>query len=529
MFRLLIIDDEFITRKGIIKNIDYSNYNIQEIQEADDGVNALKIAKDYQPDIVISDIKMPRMDGVTFAFELKKILPNCRIILMSAYTELDYYRNAIKLNAVSYIEKPIDLEELKQSIKNAVDDLMQYTQYETMSKQVDELIKTNKEVLKSQLSTMIIDNNRNISHVIQKGNELGLQLDSEHYYLTVIIKQYIEDRLDPYDQGISKQRITSILEKYLQPLQINYVMHFKGNIAVITLIVERQHRLVLNYDKLEIVFTEIYKELLEICQPAISLGKVVSGINEVYDSYVSAVIAKEKLFFKKGISINHYKTSEEDKSLDMDNTLFNRFDKYLETSSKIDCILFIKHLTEKIRRYNNTPKNIIIDIYARLFTIINQYLHNMNNLDDINNDIHFNDISKMITLDALESYMIDNIDCYFLILKEQSEAGSIAVRVKKIIHDSYGDSNLSLEVISNHLQVSKNYLSAVFKKETSMTINKYITKYRIEKAKTKLRDTSYRIEIVANLVGYDDSDYFSKVFKKYVLCTPREYRKKFIK
>lgn len=529
MFKLLIIDDEFITRKGIINNIDYSDYNIHEIEEADDGVNALKTAREFQPDIVISDIKMPRMDGVTLAFELKKILPNCRIIFMSAYTELDYYRNAIKLNAVSYIEKPIDLEELKQSIQNAVDDLMQYTQYENISKQVDELIKTNEEVLKSQLSTMMIENNCNISQVIEKASELDLQLDSRHYYMTVIIKQYIEDRLDPYDQGVSKQRITAILERFLRPLQINYVMHFKGNIAIITLIVERQHRLVLNYDKLEIVFCEIYNDLSDICQPAISLGKTVTGINEIYDSYISAVITLERLFFKNGMSLNHYESIKEQENMEMDNSLFIQFNEYLETSNKIDCILLIKHMTEEIREYSNTPKNIVIDIYARLFTIINQYLHNMNDLDDSSNDIHFNDITKMITLDALESYMIDNINHYFLLLQEQNEAGSMAGRVKKIIHDNYGDSDLSLEVISSQLNVSKNYLSAVFKKEIGMTINKYITKYRVEKSKTRLRDTSYRIDVIANLSGYDDSDYFSKVFKKYVLCTPREYRKKFIK
>lgn len=529
MFRLLIIDDEFITRKGIIKQIDFKNYNIYDIKEADDGINALNIAKTFQPDIVISDIKMPRMDGVTFAFELKKILPNCRIVFMSAYTELDYYRNAIKLNAISYIEKPIDLEELKQSIQNAVDDLMQYTQYESMSKQVNELIKTNKEVLRSQLSTLLIESNCDKSSILSKANELQLQLDSKHYYLTVIIKQYIEDRLDPYDQGVSKQRITNILEKFLQPLQIEYVMHFKGSITIITLIAERQHRLVLNYDKLEIVFNEIYNSLQNICQTTISLGKIVSTIKEIYDSYVSAVITKERLFFKKGLQLDYYKSIKEDKSYVLDNDKYTIFNDYLESSTKTNSVLFIKHLTEEIRDFTDTPKSNIIDIYIRLFTILNQYVHNMNRNDTKTNDMAWNAISKMITLDALESYMIENINEYFTLLQKQNEVGSIAIRVKKIIHSDYGDSNLSLESISQQLNVTRNYLSAVFKKETGMTINKYITKYKIEKAKTKLRDTTYKIEIIANLVGYDDSDYFSKVFKKYVLCTPREYRKKFLK
>lgn len=529
MYKLLVIDDEYITRKGIIKQIDFRQYNINEIEEADDGVNALKIAKEFQPDIVISDIKMPRMDGVSFAFELKKILPTCRVIFMSGYTELDYYRNAIKLNAISYIEKPIDLEELKQSIKNAVDDLMQYANYKFMSKQVDELIKTNEEVLKSQLSTLLIEHKNNEELILNKAKEVDLELLPSNYYITLVIKQYTKGRLDPYDQGASKNRITAVLDQYLQPLPIHYVMHFKGNITIITLIAEREHRLVLNYDKLVIVYSEVYEKLQSICKPSIGLGKVVSSLKEIHDSYISAVITSERLFFKKGSQIDFYKSVKNEKIYIMEDKKYTSFNEFLEKSNKTECVLFIKHLTEEIRNYIDTPKNNIVDIYVRVFAILNQYMNSMGDMSNKRStDVEWHDISTMITLDELERFIIQNIDQYFTLLQEQYEVGSIAIKVKQIIHANYDDFYLNVDGISEKLNVTNTYMSVVFKKEIGITINKYITKYRIEKAKDKLRDTSDKIELVANSVGYNDSDYFSKVFKRYVLCTPSEYRKKFL-
>jgi len=531
VYKLLIIDDEYITRQGIINHIDFTPFDIMEIQEADDGINGLRVAETFHPDIVISDIKMPRMDGVNFAFKLKKILPDCRIIFMSAYTELDYYRNAIKLNAISYIEKPIDLDELKQSLQNAVDDLMQYAHYESMSKQVDELIQTNKEVLRSQLSTLFIQNNGQEETIITKAKELHMHLDtSHHYYVTILIKQYIKDRLDPYDQGLSKKRMSALLDRFLKPLSLDYVMHFKGNVTVITLIAQRHHRLVISHEKLEVVFSEIYEALKDTCQLTISIGKVVDHIKEIHDSYVTAVVTGERLFFKKGLSLDYYRHIHGQGIYTMDNSQYTIFNEHLEQSNKMDCVLLVKHLTEAIRGCVNTPKGNVVDMYMRLYALLNHYIQPMQEgINGKSTDMAWHALSKMVTLDALEAYMIEHINLYFTLLHEQDQVGSMAIRVKQIIHKDYGDSNLTVEGISHQLGVTKNYLSALFKKELSITINKYLTKYRMDKAKIKLRDTKYKIEVIAHLSGYEDSDYFSKVFKKYVQCTPREYRQKFLK
>lgn len=119
--RLLLVEDEDYTREGIISSIPWKDLGKDSLIQADDGINGFEISKAYKPDIVLADIRMPRMDGIEMAFKIRELLPECSIIFMSAYSDKEYLKSAIKLSAVDYIEKPLDLAELQNTIKNAVE------------------------------------------------------------------------------------------------------------------------------------------------------------------------------------------------------------------------------------------------------------------------------------------------------------------------------------------------------------------------------------------------------------------------
>ncbi|PKM50490.1 MAG: hypothetical protein CVV02_11155 [Firmicutes bacterium HGW-Firmicutes-7] len=528
MFKLLIVDDEFITRKGIIGQIDFKVFDIEAIEEADDGFKALEVAKQFRPDIVISDIKMPRMDGMTFAFELKKHLPSCRIIFMSAYTELEYYRNAIKLNAISYIEKPIDLDEMKTAIKNAVDDLMQYLEFKNMSSKMNQLVLDNRDVLKSQLSALIVSNKVNLAELNEKAEALGYELYTLGSYVTVIITQYTKGHLDPYEQDTSKNKANHILKNHFQPINCYKVWHYKGNMIIINLIASKNDQIILSANRLKGLFEGIYDDLQEFCKPSIAIGKVVSRAGEVYQSYLSAAITLERLFYKEGKLFAVYEHQHLSSSYKFKAEILGDFNKLLENAEITECILFVKQLTQNIQVSTDSTKNMIKDIYFQLAQIVDNFMDI--SLDNINQQEHltWDYIASMVSLKELEQYLIDKTRNYFETLKEQSEMNSIALRVKQYVQLHYDDMTLSIDCIAQEMGVSNPYLCAVFKKETDQTINKYITIYRVEKSKVLLKDFSLRIEDIASKVGYGDSDYFSKVFKKNALCTPTEYRKKYV-
>ena len=123
MIKLLIADDESFTRQGIVETMPWKDLNIYDIREAFDGENAFEILKDFEPDIILTDVRMPRLNGIELSFKARELYPNCSIIFMSGYSDKEYLKSAIHLKAISYVEKPIDLEELEEALKFAVSEV----------------------------------------------------------------------------------------------------------------------------------------------------------------------------------------------------------------------------------------------------------------------------------------------------------------------------------------------------------------------------------------------------------------------
>ena len=119
--KLLIVDDEELTRTGVISSIDWKALGIEEVLQADDGMNGLEMAKRHRPEIILCDVRMPRMTGIAMLERLEKILPDTIPIFMSGYSDKDYLKAAIKLKAVNYIEKPLNPAEIREAVLEAIE------------------------------------------------------------------------------------------------------------------------------------------------------------------------------------------------------------------------------------------------------------------------------------------------------------------------------------------------------------------------------------------------------------------------
>lgn len=117
---LLLVEDESYTREGIIKSMNWTQLGIKQVYTAGDGVEGIDFAHKYLPNIVLADIRMPRMNGVDMAKEIRQILPNCALIFMSGYSDQEYFKSAIHLSALDYVNKPLDLDELHIVLTKAI-------------------------------------------------------------------------------------------------------------------------------------------------------------------------------------------------------------------------------------------------------------------------------------------------------------------------------------------------------------------------------------------------------------------------
>lgn len=510
MFKLLVADDEVFTREGITEQISFKEMNISDVRQAYDGINALEICSGFTPDILLTDVRMPRMDGIELANKLREINPYCEIIFMSGYSDKEYLKSAIKLKAVSYVEKPIDLEELEVALKSAV-----------LSKSKETKLN---ERIKKDLALQLIDKDINIDELklLLKGHQFT---DLNTANISTLLIRLIGNA------ALNRAELMEGVSKILSKNNLNSVSCFKdSSLMLIHLYGSEGKKQLFRQEKLIDVFTELSQYLDEHCSFFICAGKTVKGLQAIYESYETAVQALNKTFFYQYNSIifyHHIKRS----SFVYDESFTAYFNELLVKEDKHQLIMHIKGLTSSIKESTGTSVNYAKDIYYKLYLELERFaLERKLALTQATEDkkSSFEIFAAFFTIFEAEDYLIEKLKEVFNSLAKKDMEADPASVIMNFIHNNYGDADLSLQDISRNTYLSVAYICTIFKESTGKTINKYIAEYRLKKSKELLRDQGIRITDIAAKVGYSDGNYFTKTFKKETDLTPSEYRKKYL-
>ena len=177
--KILIADDEDYTREGLLEEIDWEEFGIDEIMQAVNGEEALKIVRWFRPDIVLSDIRMPKLDGIAFAEEMLQLVPQSKLIFISGYMETEYLKSAIQLSVIDYIEKPIDVDQVKKALRRAVEEIVR----EKKSREADE---GNREFRQQKLFELLIRKDSDHKTAERLAREVDFPMDSA--YVCVVVK-----------------------------------------------------------------------------------------------------------------------------------------------------------------------------------------------------------------------------------------------------------------------------------------------------------------------------------------------------
>ncbi|NLK74207.1 MAG: response regulator [Clostridiales bacterium] len=515
--KILIVDDEKITREGIISSINWRSHGIENIYEADDGINGIKAARQYKPEIIISDIKMPRMNGVEMAKEIYNFLPDCSIIFLSGYTDKEYLKAAILLKVVNYVEKPINTKELEAAISKAVD-----IQLSLSKNRIN--IDINSKYTLSKLGLRLIHQNskEELLLILNELNDIGLNIKPNNFFITILIT------LKTPISSLSESKNTEflyILDEITSRNNIKYMVSIKNDEYFIihfysdSNISDRKVTSICNY--LSSYLQKSYKYY-------IAAGDVICGIGNVYKSYNTAAILLQSSFFYEYNSII---TSNKDCVASPDytliQTLLKRYRQCLNSLNRQDTTETIHTIYSSfLNNQQYLPKH-VKDLYYKLFAELSQatvqlrlstFYHSdtANILDYIVQDSNLVDLHRLL---------LDRINQFFSAIESrQTEEHPTIFAIKEYINKNYSNDNLSVKDISEYVNLSFSYICTLFKNETGKTINQYLTEVRIEKAKELLQTTMSNISEISTMVGYSDSNYFSKTFKKLVGKSPSEYK-----
>jgi two-component system response regulator YesN len=524
--KLLVVDDEILTREGIADSLRGEN-GIDDIAKADCGAAALDIIAGFKPDIMLTDIRMPLMDGIELASRVRHVMPDCKIIFMSGYSDKAYLKSAISLKALHYIEKPIDIDELRDAVQQAVE--LNFVEMRNLQ-QADRLqrsVQASIPLIKAEIAEELLNGTADPGRIRDKALAAGVTIPASGYFRTVIVKLGAREPLATIDAALCRRLLVDI-ERLLADEGYASLGVLKDETMIIVHLFTRDRPI--RHDVLAAVCRKLAGEAggEEALRFTMTAGPRVDRPERLAHSYSRALSLLPRSFYKNTgalIDADDSNASAIPAAAEVDAGTIALFTQAVQEKDGSAAQDTIAALASRLKRHDGTPVEAAKDGFLRMLTPLFE--------KDEPLRIRLTDgmplwekISRLRSIDDLEAFAMRAVDAHLAAAAVHSHAAAprIVREAVRHIEQTYSDERLSIQSLCDHIYVTPTYLCSLFKAHTDLTINAYITQYRIAKARHLLSDPKLTVHQVAQLVGFSNSNYFAKVFRKVTGLKPSEYR-----
>lgn len=526
MFKVLLVDDEKLVLDSLENYIDWKDMDINIVGTAKNGREALEKVRDLRPNIVLTDIKMPIMDGIEFSKRAMEFDGDLKIVFLSGHDEFQYAKSAINIGVYGYILKPIEEDELRQvlgkvKLKCKLDEYSSMTTENVKQSYFRQLIAEKSVCEADKLITEIVSFNGKENHLLKSNVYLAVVCIDNFCIVTKDMDNY---KIEKLSNSIAID-INNWLGACPEPF---YLINLeKGQYCII---VSENHSLCTDFEN----EWKVMRDNIENSN-AISLSIGIcdksGSLNNVYQLYTLAVkAAKDKFYYGKSqiIMSSNIKNalyinilSLKDIEAELIDTIYkeNKESVYMAVNK-----LFQLLCDEKVER-----DIINISIYSLLNSIYEYFMKYDKDLYTILSEKSsiLENISSYDNMASIKEYFMDMLDSILNYFQDGRESTHVINKIIKILKRDY-NKVITADDLAKEIYLTANYIRTIFKKYTGKTILEYHTKLRMEKAAELLRDRSQKVYNISNMVGYENTSYFCMVFSKYSGMTPNEYRKKII-
>ncbi|MGG3468613.1 response regulator [Neobacillus pocheonensis] len=524
--KVLIVDDEKHVRDGIKLLGEWEQNGINEIFEAVNGEEAIGLIQTIKPEIIFSDMKMPKMDGTQLLEWIKDNQPNSKTIVVTGYDDYHYMRKAIHFGSIDYLLKPIDPEILNQTLVKAVAEWKKEEADRQRKESSSQLINEMKPVYRDRKLTQLLNSESMKENLYE---EFGFQLSQNYLVALVRINGRTIEAFQG-DRDLAYFTVLNVINEILLENECGIGFRYLSNKGEIVIIFWNK------FDLIDELLGRIYttaRNVMEISCP-ISIGKPVNQSFKLIDSYHHA----------KQVLLNSNILEKTKRVYRQDVLQPDALRNLMAYSSSIELAV----QAGKIEAFEDVINQIVNDYTENGYLSLNQLLHFENEYLVISRkwyktyNLPFkatDNIEKRVDLFfckngtfQLEKYIERKKREISVFLKKvrrstQEKHSNIIYEIEKYLQANF-DRDVKLQEISEHFYISREYISRKFKQEFNVNISDYVVKIRIEKAKSLLKNSQLKIYEIANMIGYQDDKYFRKVFKKVVGVTPNEYRAEYV-
>lgn len=539
MYRMIVVDDKEDIIQGIQAMGQWDDIGIVISGCAHDGQEALKLIEKNEPHIVITDIKMPIMDGLQLTESIKRMSPEIKVVILSGYDEFQFAQQALKLGAEEYLLKPIRIHQLKEVILRVIRKLDEELARKEEEAKLLERLQQSLPLLRNKYFQQLLVEPAGIheEEVARRLNFLEVNLYSHHLAVILVEIDHYHGIIDPDSYQQSEW-----LHREIEELEHNFNLE-NVKIAVFTDTSERMGWIVSvpSLNNLPEINQNIFAlaekinllaEKKENISLSIGIGRFYSGFSQLFHSYQDAVEALTHKFLLGSNQIIHIDDVLPDQKLSFIYPV--EIEKKLLLNLKTGAYQETEHLLENyfevLDHYTySSPKFIKKSLMGFILSLSRVLLEL--NIDEEsvteNNDDLLTQITKFDTLDEIKKWIRKIVVKINLISSsEKKHKAKVKMeRAKEYIAQHIAD-EISLNAVAHYIDLSPNYFTTLFKEYTRETFMDYVIKIRIEKARELIQTGRYKVYEVANRVGYYDARYFSEIFKKYVGVTPADYLKK---
>jgi two-component system response regulator YesN len=519
-YKVFFVEDEIVTREGIRDNVNWMINGFEYCGDASDGEMALPLLQTTKPDVLITDIKMPFMDGLQLCKIVRERMPLVKIIILSGHDEFVYAQKAIELGVTEYLLKPVTVQNLHHSLEKIAVQLDQERKEQKDLELLIEKVNESRDALRERLLLKLVVGAISSTDAIEQGQLLGLDLIAR-CYLVVILKAELEDRSEQFDydeyrqvQEIVADRVRKnpdvfLLNKDWEEL----VLVMKGGTPEY---LEEERDLLLGVIDQDVKRTRYHF--------AVGAGTPQKRIADIYHSFVEALATIQNATFANKPGANLAVDKEE--LLKIDKTAM---ENYLKSGVMDEIDEFfdrvIRPLGDSSLRSSLIKNYIVVDVIIAAAKFVKEWGGDIDRVVPELNSIE----TILVSIKTIEN--LKEQVCKILLsalafrdTQTQPQHARLIQQAKNYIEKHYMEPDLSLNDITSTINLSPSHFSMIFSKETDQTFKDYLTTTRIQKAKELLRTTGLRSSDISYQVGYNDPHYFSFVFKKNTGFSPSKYR-----
>lgn len=543
MLKIFLAEDEVVVRETIKRMIPWEELGFELVGEAADGEMALPLLIRQQPDLLITDIKMPFMDGLTLARLAKKEIPGLKVVILSGYDDFNYAKQAIGIGVEDYLLKPIT----KNALIERLSEIRSRYEHEKTQKEYYE--KFHREMQAYEKNSIrdffeaLVRGSMDMMEVYKRAEKLGLDIVAEAYNVLIFTMNCDED-FSGQKEGYSSQEAES-----LELLEGFFAGHtsallFRSNIFSYGVLI-KGHRETIQENTRACV--EEIKKILNrkdgVREWFLAVGRPVERLSQIQKSYhtASRAFSQRYLYDENVLFYDEMETMEQrGNATDAeDNAYLQKVDvnalnpailqKFLSNGLQEETENFVKDYFYAI---GQEPMESLV---FRNYVILNvrfSVLSFLKGLGCNTDEIEPEDTEEVLTESgkSMESAIAyaENVISRAITLRDQNSGNknrSILKTAVDFIDSHYMEEDISLNTVANVANVSSNHFSALFSQNMGQTFIEYLTTLRMNKAKELLRCTGMRSSEIAGEIGYKDAHYFSYLFKKTQGMTPSDYRK----